>query len=155
MNRNYLKSAGFTLVELLLAVVILGFTLAGLIQVFIRCSALSELSRNKTTAMSEIQGKMEEIRNHAFSTIATAYASGGTPGDTFDLSQLTGKGIIYIDSSNASLLEIKVVACWQDKYDRIVGEDLDLDGVLDTGEDADGNGEISSPATLITKIASR
>lgn len=155
MGKILQTKSGFTLVELLVAVLILGFVLVGLIQVFVRCSVLAELARNKTTAMSEIQGKMEEIRNYSFNSIATDYASGGSQGNTFSLTQLTGMGIIYIDSSNADLLEIKIVASWQNKYGRIIGEDLDLDGALDTGEDTDGDGDLSSIATLEGMVAER
>ena len=150
MKKILQTSQGFTLVELLMAVIILGFVLVGLIQVFLQCSVLAELSSNKTTAMSELQGKMEEIRNSTYSSIAGTYDNA-----TFDLSQLTGKGVIDVDSTNADLLEIKIVASWQNKYGRIIGEDLNLDGVLDAGEDTDGDGALSSIATLMTKIASR
>jgi prepilin-type N-terminal cleavage/methylation domain-containing protein len=148
---------GFTLVELLLATIILSVVLVGLLQLFIRCSVLTELSNNVTAAMSEAQGKMEEIRNYDFDSIATDYVAGGAL-NPFDLTQLTGKGVIYIDSSNADLLEIEIVISWQNKYSRIVGEDLDLDGVLDTSpttEDVNGDSKLSSIATLVSNIAER
>lgn len=151
MRKTSQTNQGFTLVELLMAVIILGFTLTGLIQVFLQCSVLAELSRNKTTAMSEIQGKMEEIRNSTYSSIAANYDDVG-----FDLSQLTGKGISYVDSTNADLLEIKIVASWQNKDGRVIGEDQNLDGDDEGGaEDLDGDGDVSSIATLISKIATR
>lgn len=155
MNKSSHVAWGFTLAELLVAVIILGLVLGGLLQVFIRSSVLAELAYNKTVAMSEAQGKMEEIRNYDYDSIAADYASGGAQGNTFSLSQLTGTGVIYIDSSNADLLEVEIVVSWQNKYGRIVGEDLDLDGELDSGEDADGNGKLSSIATLVSLIAKR
>ncbi len=158
MKKNSWNFAGFTLVELLLAVLILGFTLVGLIQVFIRCSALSELSQNKTLVMSELQGKMEEIRNYDYDSIATDYASGGTPGHTFALSQTNGMGVIYIDeftAGDADLLRIKIVASWEDKYGRIIGGDFDLDGAVGSGETVDAEGDLFSIATVISLIAKR
>ena len=155
MRKSLRAAEGFTLAELLLAVIILGFVLGGLLQVFIRCSVLAELAYNKTVAMSEAQGKMEEIRSYDYGSIAADYASGGSQGNTFSLSQLTGTGVIYIDSSNADLLEVEIVVSWQNKYGRIIGEDIDLDGALDSGEDVDGNNKLSSIATLVSLIAAR
>jgi len=154
MKKKCLPPAGFTLVELLLATIIMSVVLVGLIQVFIQCSVLAEMARNKTIALSEAQGKIEEIRNYDYDAIATDYVLNGGL-NPFDLSQLTGKGVIYIDSTNTELLEVEVVISWEDKYDRIIGEDLDLDGVVDTGEDINSNSQLDSIATLTTYIAKR
>ena len=155
MKKIFEARKGFTLVELLLAVFILAFTLAGLIQVFLRCSILNEIALNKTAVMVDLQGVMEEIRDHDYGSIVTDYASGGTEGNTFDLSLLTGKGVIYIDATNTELLEIKIVASWESQGGRIIGGDLDLDGEVDAGEIVDGGGEFISIATVISKIAQR
>jgi len=73
----------------------------------------------------------------------------------FDLDQVTGKGVIYIDASNSELLEIKIVASWEDKYGRIIGGDFDLDGEVDTGETLDGDGDLTSIARVISLVARR
>ena len=143
------------MIELMVAIFILAVVIVGLLQLFIQTSVLAEMSRNKTFAISAAQSKIEEIRNHTYSSIATDYAFGGTPGNTFTPTGLTGKGVIYIDSSNAALLQVDVVVCWRSKYNRIVGEDLDLDGVLDPGEDTDGDNRIDSPAVVSSLIAQR
>lgn len=151
MKKIFKNYKSFTLVELLLAVIILGFTLTGLLKVFIQCSVLSELARNKTTVMSEIQGKMEEIRNSDYSLIVTDYDE--VP---FYSSQLNATGVSFVDDTNAELLEIKIVASWKNKNGRVIGEDQNLDGDDESGaEDVDGDGEVSSIATLISKIAQR
>lgn len=155
MKKTLKTSKGFTLIELLIAVLILGFVLTGLIQVFIQCSVLTDLAHNKTTVMSEAQGKMEEIRNHTFDSVVTDYASGGSEGNTFSLSQLNGMGTIYIDDTNPDLLEVKIVVSWENKDGRIIGGDLDLDGDFDSGEYVNGEGEFESIGTLMTLIASR
>jgi hypothetical protein len=150
-----LNKKGFSLAELLVTVGILVTVIVILLQLFIYNSVLAELSGNMGNVLTDAQSKIEEIRNSDYSVITTNYGSGGTPGNTFDLSQGQGKGVIYIDSSNSSLLQVTVVICWRNKDGRVIGEDLDLDGVLDAGEDTDGNGKISSKATFITKIARR
>ncbi|MDP2653791.1 MAG: prepilin-type N-terminal cleavage/methylation domain-containing protein [Candidatus Omnitrophota bacterium] len=147
------KGGGFTLVELMVTVGIVVTVIVILLQLFVYNSLLAGLAGNMSYAMSEAQAKMEEIRNSDYSQITTSYASGGTPGNTFDLSLATGKGIIYIDSSTADLLQVDVVVCWRGKDGRVIGEDKNLNGTLDTGEDADGDGKIGSSATLSTMIA--
>ena len=158
MRKIFGTSKGFTLVELLFATLILGFTLVGLLQVFFRCNVLAQMAQDKSAAMSLVQGKMEEIRNYTYSSIAADYASGGAVGDTFSLTPLTGMGVVYIDeftAGDANLLQIKIVGSYEDRFERIIGEDLDLDGDLDGGEDVDGDGDLSSITSLISFIASR
>jgi prepilin-type N-terminal cleavage/methylation domain-containing protein len=148
--RKVRVNQGFTLVELLVVVGILSVVILGLIQIFLVGAILSDLSNRKTIAIGEAQDKMEEIRNHTYNLIATDYASGGTPGNKFSLSQINGEGVITIDSSTASLLKVDIVVSFQYKNGRIVGEDLNLNGVLDAGEDANGNGVLDSPVKLST-----
>ena len=148
-------TAGFSLAELLITVGILVTVIVILLQLFVYNSVLAELSGNMGNVLSDAQTKLEEIRNSDYSLITTNYASGGTPGNTFNISQGQGKGVIYIDSSNASLLQVTVVICWKNKDGRVIGEDTDLDGILDAGEDLNGNSKIDSKATFILKIAKR
>ena len=146
---------GFTLVELLIVTGILTYVIVALLKLFIYTSTSAQLGGNKTLALNEAQNKIEEIRNYSFDDAALAYSSMGSPGNTFDLSQLTGKGVVTIDSSVDDLLTIEVAVCWKDKYNRIVGEDEDLDGALDIGEDANGNDKIDSPVMLVTMRSKR
>ena len=155
MKKN-LKS-GFTLVELIVVVGILSVVIPGLMKLFIDTSQLGTMAGNKTLAISEAQNKLESIRNLAFDNIMTTY--GAVSGTPFDLTQLNGKGIVYAKNttapSNVDLLLVEVVICWQDKYGRKIGEDVNLDGILDAGEDLNGDTKISSLAKLTTRIARR
>ncbi|OGX36786.1 MAG: hypothetical protein A3G91_00815 [Omnitrophica WOR_2 bacterium RIFCSPLOWO2_12_FULL_50_9] len=111
---------GFTLVEVLIAVGILAIVIVGLLQLFVSCSALAEAAGNTTFALNEAQNKMEEIRNHDFDSIATDYASGGTPGNTFTLSTLNGTGTVATSQVGGSseLLQIGIDVSWQNKNGR-------------------------------------
>ena len=156
------KNSGFTLVELMLVVWILATVITGMIQLFIYTSVQAQMAGNKTLAISEAQNKIEAIRNHTYSTIAVDYASGGTPGNIFTPTMPNSKGVIYLDTtgsfspgSSAEVIGIKVVVYWKDKYNRIVGEDQNFDGVLAVGEDLNGNNQHDSPASLISMITRR
>jgi hypothetical protein len=75
---------------------------------------------------------------------------------------LTGEGVIYLYTDHSSrtyvdaeMIEVVVSVSWQDRNGRIMGEDLDLDGTLDGGEDTNSDGELSSPVSLRTFITRR
>lgn len=154
-RRRFSHGVGFTLIELMIAVGVLIIVLVGLLQIFIYCLNLSEFAGNTTLAISEAQGKLEEIRSHKFERIAGDYGLGGSPGNIFELAQLNGEGAIYIDDTNPALLAIEIVVSWQEKGNRIIGEDGNLNGVLDSGEDGNGNGRLDSPVVLVSLIAER
>jgi prepilin-type N-terminal cleavage/methylation domain-containing protein len=146
------KQQGFTLIELLVVVGILAVVILGLIQTFLLGSVLADLSNRKTIAVGEARDKLEEILNHTFASIATDYGAGGTPGNTFATSQITGRGVVTVTAVTASLLQVDVVVCFRYRDGRIFGEDLDLDGTLDAGEDVNGNGVIDSDIRVSTYI---
>ncbi|MCA9403278.1 MAG: type II secretion system protein [Candidatus Omnitrophica bacterium] len=146
---------GFTLLELLFAVSVLVTAIAGMVRLFMYTSTAADIAGRQTIAVTEAQTKLEEIRNTNYDLVATNYGSGGSPGNTFDLSLINGKGVIYIDSSNAELLVLEIVVSWNNKYNRVVGEDKDLDGILDAGEDENGNGKLDSSVELITYLTRR
>ena len=153
---NLQSERGVSLVEILIAVGILAYVLVGQMKLFVVCSGLSELSGNMTMATAAVQSKLDEIRNHDYDSIVADYASGGTPGNIFSLTDITGTGVIYVDSSNPDLLEVEVVVSWQhDKTSRVIGEDTDLDGVLDTGEDDNSNGKLDSLVSIAILLADR
>ena len=117
---NIKTDKGFTLVEVMIAVGILAIVIVGLLQLFIYSSALAEAAGNTTLAINEAQNKMEEIRNHDFGSITIDYASGGTPGDTFTLTNLNGTGTITTSQFGGSseLLQIQIDVSWQNKNSR-------------------------------------
>ena len=148
------KNAGFSLIEMMVTVAILGFSLSGLLGIFVYCSMLSNTAGNMSKVLRGAQGKLEEIRDHNYSLITTDYASGGNPGNKFNVAQLNnGKGVIYIDSTNPDLLMVTVTVSWKNENGRLFGEDKNLNGVLDAGEDLNGNNELDSPVSLISLIA--
>jgi len=53
------------------------------------------------------------------------------------------------------LLKIKITCCWKEKEGRVIGEDKNLNGQLDSGEDINGNGELDSLIKLVTYIANK
>lgn len=153
------KNQGFTMVELVIVIGIMSVSIVGLLSLFLYTSVQGEMSGNKTLAVKTAQSKVEEIRNHTYSLIAADYALGGTPGNTFDISGVTGKGVVYIDSTNApcsaELLCIEIDVSWQNKYGRMIGEDINYNGVPDAGEDVNVNNRLDSPVKIVSMITRR
>ncbi|MCK5580842.1 MAG: prepilin-type N-terminal cleavage/methylation domain-containing protein [Candidatus Omnitrophica bacterium] len=147
---------GFTFIEVLIALGISIIVFVGIFQLFIHCTTLVEVSGDKNYVMYKIQQEMEKIRDYNFDLITTDYAPGGTLGNTFTLSPMTGIGVIEVAVIDANkLLKVRIVACWQGKNGRVIGEDVNFDGSLAVSEDVNNNLEIDSPATITTLISKR
>jgi prepilin-type N-terminal cleavage/methylation domain-containing protein len=144
------SSKGFSLVETILAIAILAFAVCAILQTYATCFALSSISENMNTATNAAQGLLEEMRSSSYVQLYDNYH-----GLIFTVNDIpNSRGIIYVDDTNPELLKITVTVCWK-SGSRVIGEDRDLDGVLDPGEDVNGNGMIDSVVKLVTLIANR
>ncbi len=148
--RIALSSKGLSLSELLIATGILAFTICGIIFVYTLCSALIATSRNINIATNAAIGLMEEIRSSIFSNIVDDYS-----GLTFTLNEIPeSSGFVHINDANPELLEVVISICWR-QGERVIGEDINLDGVLSESEDLNNNNIADSPVQMVTKIANR
>ncbi len=146
---------GFTLVEIIIATMIMVVAITGTLQIFYNLMNLSENNDNFVPAMNEIQGKMDEIRNVPFDDIAAKYNNTNFSVDILTNRGVTHSGLISVAALEPDfLLEVRAVVCWRQR-NRIIGEDTNLNGVLDVGEDENNNGQIDSPCALSTAILFR
>ncbi len=151
INKN--NNGGFTLLELMIAVSVLIVALVGLLGVFSHMISLNENSGKLTLVVAACQAKLEEMRNSTFSNLYTTY--NGTSFNPNGFSSGDAKGSIYINNSNPNLLQVFVSVSWRTRSNRIVGEDRNLNGVLDAGEDSNANGRLDSPAEIATLMGQR
>ena len=150
LGRKNLKSrGGFTLVETMVAAVIMIGAFTAVLLTYIKCIELSELSKNSSIALSLAKNRIEAAKNTAFFQITAQFN-----GVSFATGTLNGQGISYVTSNGANLLTLTVSVCWKQGKgtSRLIGEDADLDGVLDAGEDKNGNGRIDSPVQIVSMI---
>lgn len=151
MRKRGLKNEeGFTFAELLVIAGILVFLFAGVLAAFFRCIQLAEISRNSSTALLVAKNRMAQIKNSPFNQIFTTFNNAA-----FTTAGLNGAGVSYVDDSNPNLYQITIAFCWQEKNGRVFGEDLNLNGQLDGGEDQNGNGFIDSPVQIVSSIYNR
>ena len=170
---KFLSKNGFTIAEVLLAVAILGFALCGILATYLASFNLASISKNTNIATSAAQGVIEQIRSTPFTSLADSvqpqielagsfynltHVSGNRWSITFTVNNMPANmGIAYIDIDNTvspKILTATVSVCWR-QGNKVLGEDLNLNGVLNSGEETNGNGIIDSPMELITQIANR
>ena len=137
--------------EMLLAVAILAYILCGMLAMYISCFDLISTSRNMSIATNAAEGLMEQIRSYNFTQIASDYDQ-----LTFTVNGLPAQnmGVVYVNDTNPELLQVTISVCWRQKG-RIIGEDTNLNGVLNGAEDVNGNNIIDSPVELVSLIVNR
>jgi prepilin-type N-terminal cleavage/methylation domain-containing protein len=150
------KIRGLTLIEVLIATVVLVVALLSTLGLLSHSLSLPQGNKDSTIALHEAEAMMEQICADDYLTIRQRYATvAQTP---FTIANLTGMGTVYANELPGAingLMRVKVVVCYRHK-NRIIGEDADLDGILDTGEDTIlTNGELDSPCQLETVIVNK
>lgn len=148
------KKRGFSLVEVIVAIGIMAFALVGILGTYITCLTLISTSKNVNAATNAAQGIIEEIRSTPFTQIMSNYN-----GMIFTVNDIPSSvGVVYINNStapaNANLILATVSVCWR-QGNRVIGEDANLNGVLNGGEDLNGNGIIDSTVQLKTMVVRR
>lgn len=147
---RFRSKKGVTLVEMLLAAAILAYTVCGMLALYAGCFDLISTSKNTSIAINAAQGLMEEIRNAPFPQIIDDYDNINFTVNTMP----SNRGVVYVDDTDPELLRITISVCWNQR-NRIIGEDRNLNGVLEAGEDANSNSVIDSPVQLVTLVANR
>ena len=149
-NRNRVSN-GFSLIELMLSTTILIIILVGLLYTYVACFELNEFSKNLTLINNGLQAELEYVRETPFDSLTAL------DGQTFSLNGFpNGSAIGAIEVYNSiydDLKYVRLVACWRQKSQRIIGEDKNLDGILQNSEDIDGDTILDSPAELSTLIS--
>ena len=94
---------------------------------------------------------MEEIKKTSYAGLS---AFNGVSFDIAGFASSDAKGVVEVTDNlgYADLTRVRIVSSLKSRG-RIIGEDQDLDGVLDFGEDANANGRLDSPIELVTLIA--
>lgn len=72
--KNRRRSGGFTLLEVMIAVMILVLSIVGLLSVITYTTTKNEINRENLLAMRAAEGKIEEMRQYAVSEIFARYS---------------------------------------------------------------------------------
>ena len=133
-----------------MASAIMAFALCGILGAYISMFIFSDLNRNFTLVTNALQAKAEEIKRTDFNNLSALNAT------TFDLSGFASSDakarVEVTDTGYGDLKIVRLVACFKNRA-RIIGEDNNLNGILNIGEDANNNGRLDSPAEIVFLIA--
>jgi len=108
---------GFTLIELIVAISILGILSISVISLFSNSINANRRSNLKTKAVTAAQNKIEQLRNEEFSNIKNYH------NQTFSVNEIAGSGIIellpndwnkngLIEDYEENLLKLKITVFW-------------------------------------------
>ena len=148
---KFLSTAkGFTLAELIVAAGIMVVVFAGILMSYIRCMELNEASQNKSMATKAARSQMEVIRNSDYDNLFTNYN-----GVTFDVVGFVGKGVSYVTVLDTINTRVIVSVSWKQKNGRVYGEDKNLNGALNAGEDNNSDSMLNSPVDITTRFFKR
>jgi prepilin-type N-terminal cleavage/methylation domain-containing protein len=130
--RGILANRGFTFIELIFAIAIFAFAMAGILLLFINCAFLDTANREKAIAISHAETAMEYIKYEAtknFNNKAIELCSGGSgiyllPVDLGLDNSLTEEVISVVPTLNScnavplNLLDVTLEVVWRDGRQR-------------------------------------
>ena len=150
------KQSGLTLIEVLVATAIMATCISGMLLTYINLFTITDLMRDFTLAMNAASQKVEEIKHNPFDTIIDDFNN-----ETFTIpgfpAEADAIGRIEVsNTTNAYLRKVRVVVSFRTRG-RVIGEDTNLNGILDNGENTGWYTEVSgprldSPVEIVTYI---
>ncbi|MDD5194613.1 MAG: hypothetical protein PHQ96_02930 [Candidatus Omnitrophica bacterium] len=161
-------SKSMSLVEVMVAGGILAFCLVGILGVYASLFILADVARHKTLASNAAQYEMEQLKKEDFDNLDNynndvfylAFTSSAHTSTTItttrpEASLIIAAGRIEIRDittyTKSNMKEIRVVASFKSR-NRVIGEDTNLDGILNGAEDINGNARLDSSVELVTLV---
>jgi Tfp pilus assembly protein PilE len=142
-----LQRSGMTLMELMIAVMLLLPLLTVVMQNFITCVHLNASAEGTSKAIWQERTLVAAIQETSFHSIFDTYDQ-----KKFPLVGMNGYIVTYVAPTSSDLWTVYVSATWKDRRGRYNGEDVNLNGQLDAGEDKNGNNRLDSNVGFSTFI---
>jgi Tfp pilus assembly protein PilE len=151
---------GLTMIELMFVVAILVFVIAGMLVAYVNCLTLNEHNLKFSIGMNVARRIMEEVyyRKSDWDWIHDYQYNEAYMSASYSV-QGYSAAIVVNNTIDPMLKVVTVVVCWREKGGRIIGEDDGagvpanrLNGRLDSGEDRNGDGRLTSRCEITTAI---
>jgi prepilin-type N-terminal cleavage/methylation domain-containing protein len=114
MNAKTTKK-GLSLIELMIAVAILVFSLSALLASYSNIFLLADLARDRSRAANAVRAKMEELKKENFSNLDSFNATTFNL-DGFSANDAKGRIEVRTVTGTTDLKEIRVVASFRSRY---------------------------------------
>ncbi|MFA5100754.1 MAG: prepilin-type N-terminal cleavage/methylation domain-containing protein [Candidatus Omnitrophota bacterium] len=149
------RQSGLTLIEVLVSVAIMATCISGMLLTYINLFTITDLMRDFTLAMNAASQKVEEIKCNPYDSILAFNNSTFTVAGFPDASDAIGR-IEVSNTTNAYLRKVRVVVSFRTRG-RVIGEDANLNGLLDSGENTVSYAEtagprLDSPIEIVTYV---
>lgn len=123
LDGNHHDRAGFSLLELMIAMSVIAFAIFGVMSMVLHTSATRETARELEMAREAATSKIDEIKSAPFKDLSEKYPSPTPVTLTFNVSTLThastpnapAQATALIDTSNADLYDILVTVRWKSR----------------------------------------
>ncbi len=180
-----MRKKAVTLVELLIAIFIVTIAVGGMFLVYPTLFEGVKVNSGKVKGWEIARENIEILKNSNFDDLWTVSfdpddppfpppetifteTSCEFPSGCSLPADFKGSAVYYVEQMHGDtsvefnppddiltdLIQVEVVVCFQAGR-RIVGEDQNLNGILDSGEDTNADNKISSPVSLKTLITSQ
>ena len=146
-NSSRSPRLGMTLMELMVAVLLLLPLLTVVMQNFITCVHLNASAEAISKAIWQERTLVAAVEKTPFNSIYDTYNN-----KAFPLVGLNGYMTTYVIQTDSDLLTLYISATWKDRRGHYNGEDVNLNGQLDAGEDKNGNNRLDSNVGFSTFI---
>ena len=140
----------------MLATAILAIVLVGIFSIFNSAIYLADTAGSLTQMSSLLRHQMEMLNNVSDFNSLTNFDGTTFVLDDFAFESIAvsnAVGVFTIDSLSNDLRRATIAISYSIKGGRIIGEDTNLNGALDGGEDINNDGRLSSPVEATTIIA--
>jgi prepilin-type N-terminal cleavage/methylation domain-containing protein len=144
------RRQGFTLPELLIASTVVLLTSVGILFTYVQCLELNRMNHDTSLVLQAVRNLMEEIRSVSPSMVHDTYNE-----KTHLIEEPKGIVLVTVNDQDPQLLLVTAKCFWKQGKGRMMGEDINFNGMLDLGEDVNKNDALDSPLTLVTYVHNR
>lgn len=155
-KKNQRLLTGFTLFEVALAMAVFALAASGSLSLFISCSRLTDSAGHITRMVDRAREELENrVRRTDFESLDDYFFITNDPAPLSLVCYVERYDSVNPNNELNRLLKwVKIVITYRETSNRIIGEDRNLNGRLDDGEDTNDDNRLSSPCEIVSYIAS-